>query len=80
MSTGNKNPPKTPHFDWHKITLSKDTVITNNYKNSQNIRWFFTANLGESFKFNIEFMAWIKANSGKTLGDACLQYQTMKKA
>lgn len=64
-------------FDWHTAVLTNDTIITDNYKNSQNVRRFFVAALGSEFKFNIKFMAWLKSNSGKTLGDACLEYQNM---
>lgn len=65
-------------FDWHGGGLTKDTIITDDYKNSQNVRRFFVAALGSEFKFDIKFMAWLKSNSGKTLGDACLEYQNMK--
>ena len=76
LDTGEKPPaettPKTPRskFDWHTETLSAETVITNSYKNTQNVRRFFKAHINETFKFNIEFMEWIKKNNGKTLGDA----------
>lgn len=58
-------------FDWHSDTLTRDTVITDSYKNSQNVRRFFKSEVGEGFKFNIAFMEWMKTNTGKTLGDAC---------
>ena len=65
-------------FDWHSETLTRDTVITDSYKNSQNVRRFFKAEACEDFKFNIEFMAWMKANVGKTLGDAVDEYQAIR--
>ena len=65
-------------FDWHKSELTDATVLTDSYKNSQNVRRYFKSRLGEEFKFNIEFMAWLKANSGKTLADACDEYRAMK--
>jgi hypothetical protein len=55
---------------WHKADLTLETVITDSYKNGQNVRRFFTEHCGKNFSFNIEFMAWIKANVGKTLKDA----------
>ena len=57
-------------FDWHSASLSPETVITNGYRNTQNVRRFFRNHLGSSFKFNIQFMKWMKDNVGKTLGDA----------
>lgn len=57
-------------FDWHSSKLTKNTVITDSYKNTQNVRRFFQSNFDAKFKFNISLMDWIKANVGKTLGDA----------
>lgn len=65
-------------FDWHKERLTLETVITDSYKNSQNVRRFFASEVGAGFKFNIEFMAWMKANAGKTLQDACAEYKAMR--
>lgn len=69
---------KRSTFDWHSEPLTRETPLTNSYKNTQNVRRFFQEQLGESFKFNIEFMAWMKANEGKTLSDACDEYRAMK--
>lgn len=55
---------------WHKMALSRETVIDAGYRNNQNVRRFFKAEIGQRFSFNIEFMNWMKANAGKTLGDA----------
>jgi len=65
-------------FDWHSAELTPDTVITDSYKNSQNVRRFFKAHVGDSFKFNIAFMAWMKNNVGATLADAILVYHELK--
>lgn len=65
-------------FDWHKEILSADTLITDSYKNSQNVRRFFQNHADPKFKFNIEFMAWMKANVGKSLADAIAEYHAMK--
>ncbi|WP_370401147.1 DUF6434 domain-containing protein [Sulfitobacter sp. JB4-11] len=64
-------------FDWHSAPLTPDTVITDSYRNSQNVRRFFKSQVGDQFKFNIAFMAWIKANVGKTLADAVTEYERM---
>ncbi len=70
--------PSASKFDWHSADLTPETVITDSYKNSQNVRRFFKAQLGDGFKFNIEFMAWMKANAGRTLAEACEEYRAMK--
>jgi len=58
------------NFDWNNAKLSLETIITDNYKNSENVRDFFTKSIGTKFWFSVEFMNWIKGNEGKTLGDA----------
>lgn len=84
LDTGKKLRPKTAGpkpksaFDWHKAPLSPATVITDSYKNTQNVRRFFKAECEESFKFNTAFMEWMKGNAGKTLADACAAYREMK--
>lgn len=57
-------------IDWHSAPLTPDTRITSSYRNTQNVRRFFRAQLGEDFKFNRPFMAWMKSAEGKTLGQA----------
>ena len=69
------NPEKEPQrtksiFDWKTESLDYDTVITDNYKNTENVREFFKQSIGCNFKFNVEFMNWMKSNYEKTLGDA----------
>ena len=85
LDTGEKTPanevrhkPKSK-FDWHSSELSKTTEITDNYKNTQNVRRFFKNEIGQEFKFNIAFMDWIKVNEGRTLADACEAYREIKK-
>ena len=69
--------PKS-RFDWHSAQLSKTTEITDSYKNSQNVRRFFQAELGAGFKFKLALMDWMRANVGKTLADACEAYLAIK--
>jgi len=65
-------------FDWHGADLTPETRITDSYRNTQNVRRFFKSQVGEGFKFNIEFMAWMKANTGRTLAEACDEYRAMR--
>jgi Domain of unknown function (DUF6434)/SAP domain-containing new25 len=67
--------PNGHGFDWHGALLSRDTIITSNYRNTQNVRRFFISEIGRHFSFNIAFMAWMKANSGKTLEDASQEWK-----
>ena len=57
-------------FDWNNETLTLETAITVNYKNTENVRLFFVTKIGNHFKFNVLFMAWMKQNIGKNLKDA----------
>ncbi|MEO0751309.1 MAG: DUF6434 domain-containing protein [Pseudomonadota bacterium] len=75
---GAAQPRPTSRFDWHKEPLSPATVITDSYRNTQNVRRFFKAECDPGFKFNIAFMDWMKANVGKTLEDACAAYWEIK--
>ncbi|WP_298297199.1 DUF6434 domain-containing protein [uncultured Litoreibacter sp.] len=56
-------------FDWHSNPITRDTPVTDTYKNTQNVRRFLTAECGDGFKFDRPFMAWIKDGAGKTMGD-----------
>lgn len=82
MDTGKiakpKRKRKTSSFDWATESLTLDTVITDSYKNNQNVRAFMTEHIGSQFSFNIDFMAWMKGNIGKTLADAIEQWQLLE--
>ena len=66
-------------FDWKNSTLHLQTIISDNYKNTENVRTFFQKEIGTSFKFNVKFMNWMKANVGKTLEDAIDAYKNLAK-
>jgi len=57
-------------FDWHADPISRATVITKNYRNTQNVRRFLTRECGDAFRFDRPFMAWLKDGTEKTMGDA----------
>ena len=76
LPSDNKPLPKSK-FDWHSAILTPETIITDSYKNSQNVRRFFRAQIGEQFKITIGFMDWLKLNAGATLADAVTEYQRM---
>lgn len=56
-------------FDWHADTIERDTPVTANYRNTQNVRRFLIAECGDAFAFDRAFMAWIKDGAEKTMGD-----------
>lgn len=55
-------------------TLTEDTVIEPNIVCSEKHRAFFSEKIGKSFSFNVLFQKWLKANTGKTYGDAIRAY------
>jgi len=87
ISTGQKLKPdktknKKQEFDWHKDELTLNTLITDYYRNTQNVRKFFLNQIGPHFRFNTIFMEWIRNNSGKNLRNAIDEWfriETMKK-
>ncbi len=79
LQTGERIPyhekkSETSRFDWNTEKLTIETEITDNYKNTENVRAFFINQLGDKFKFNVKFMNWMKIAQGKTLGDAIEQW------
>ena len=66
-------------FDWNNTTLSLETIITDNYKNTENVRTFFSAQIGKNFSFNVTFMKWFKINTGKTLEQAIVAWFEIQK-
>lgn len=77
---GDKAAKPASNVDWHSADLTPDTVLTDSYKNTQNVRRFFKAQLGANFAFSIPFMEWLKANTGKTLREACEVWQELEAA
>ncbi len=84
LDTGKKNWPGDVQtkvrskFNWHTEPLFEQTIITDSYKNSQNVRRFFIQHVGHDFKFNVAFMDWMKGAEGKPLGDAVVAFMAQK--
>lgn len=78
-NTHTKRTNKISTFDWNKEKLDINTLITDNYKNTENVRAFFQSSIGIHFKFNVAFMNWMKVHEGKTLGDAVHQWMAITK-
>lgn len=60
--------------DWHKNQIDENTLITDSYKTTQNVRRYFKFQLGEQFKFDRDFMLWMKSSTGLTMGDAVQEW------
>lgn len=54
------------------------TVIEDNFVCSEAHRIFFLTHLGNTFKFNAEFLQWLKNNAGKTYKNALSAYRRMQ--
>lgn len=62
--------------DWHKNHIDDSTLITDSYKTTQNVRRYFKAKFGDAFKFDRDFMRWMKHATGLTMGDAAQEWIT----
>jgi hypothetical protein len=74
IKTENKQ-KRTSNYDWNKSTIDLDTIITDNYKNTENVRTFMINAIGSRFRFNVEFLKWTKQNIGKTMRDAIAEWK-----
>jgi Domain of unknown function (DUF6434) len=65
-------------FNWHSDPITADTPVTKGYRSTQNVRRFLTAQCGPAFKFDRDFMAWIKDGGAKTMGDVAGEWKRRK--
>lgn len=56
-------------FDWHGGEITRATKIDAGYRNTQNVRRFLSQQCGPDFKFDREFMAWIRSGVPKNIGE-----------
>ncbi|WP_420408497.1 DUF6434 domain-containing protein [Hoeflea sp.] len=68
------------NFDWHCDPISSATVIDSSYRNTQNVRRFFKAEIGDHFSFDRPFMAWLKAHRGATMAEAVTEWRRRQQA
>lgn len=62
--------PRSQKFNWAKEQLARDTRITDDVSFGPNVRSFFKSEIGARFVCHSDFMDWMRANAGATLGDA----------
>ena len=57
------------NFYWHGGSISRETEVDQSYKNTQNVRRFLVSQCGPNFKFDRDFIAWIRNGVNKNMGD-----------
>lgn len=80
MTTSTAMTEKAAILDWHSAQLDLSTRIDGAYRNTQNVRRFFKRKIGEHFKFDRAFMAWMKTHHGSTLADAVSEWSRREAA
>lgn len=58
-------------MDWHGAKLSPETVITDDFRLTQNVRRFFHEIAGSEVHFTRKQMQELKNSTGTTLGEMC---------
>ena len=61
-------------FNWHGGRITRATPVTGAYRNTQNVRRFFKSECGDDFKFDRDFMAWMKSGAANTMGEAAEEW------
>lgn len=56
------------NVDWHRDRLTDETPVTDTYRNTQNVRRFMVEACGPDFRFDRDFMGWVKDGKPKTMG------------
>jgi hypothetical protein len=56
-------------FDWHSGHITRATPVGHAYRNTQNVRRFLMRECGHDFKYDRDFMAWIRNGTRKSMGD-----------
>jgi len=56
-------------FHWHADAITREVEVDDAYANTQNVRRFLQSECGDDFKFDREFMAWIRIGKRKNMGD-----------
>lgn len=62
-------------IDWHSSSLTRSTMVDKDYKNTQNVRRFMVDECGPDFRFDRKFMAWIRNDVPKNLGDVVAEWK-----
>lgn len=75
LDTGKVDPVKSrPRARSEVGEITEETIIEPNIVCSEKHRAFFRQRIGSGFSFQVGFQKWLKANAGKTYGDAVSAY------
>ena len=74
LETGEELPPKGQRRSKPPETFHLCLPIEKNIYCSEKHRAFFKSQIGEGFRYNVEFLQWLRDNPGKTYGDAVEQF------
>jgi hypothetical protein len=66
--------------DWHSKTITRATPVDQDYRNTQNVRRFLVRECGPEFRFDRDFMAWIKDGATKTMGEVADEWRRRRRA
>ncbi|MFZ6849955.1 DUF6434 domain-containing protein [Undibacterium sp. RuRC25W] len=62
-------------FDWHGDVISRQTLVDAQYKNTQNVRRFLRTECGLDCILDRDFMAWIRNDTPKSMGDVADEWR-----
>lgn len=82
LDTGKVQQPVAQRASGHKRTpsgITRESIIEDGFVCSETHRAFFRKEIGDGFSFNVRFQQWLKANAGKTYGDAIAAYHEILK-
>ncbi|MES2070034.1 MAG: DUF6434 domain-containing protein [Pseudomonadota bacterium] len=68
------------NFDWHSSLITRATVVDVAYKNTQNVRRFMALQCGSDFKFDRDFIAWIRNGLPKSMGEVADEWTRRRHA
>ncbi|MCX4143214.1 DUF6434 domain-containing protein [Paraburkholderia sp. SEWSISQ10-3 4] len=67
------------NFDWHGGHITRTTPVDTAYRNTQNVRRFLIVECGPDFKFDRDFMAWIRNGTHKSIGDVADEWSRRRR-
>lgn len=75
LDTGSVLPPSPPRKRAQAVgTIEETERIEADFVCTEKHRAFFREHIGSSFSFNVPFQKWLRANAGKTYGEAIEAY------
>ena len=61
-------------FHWHGGHITLTTAVDPAYRNTQNVRRFLVVQCGPDFRFNRDFIAWIRNGTPESIGDVANEW------